>query len=156
MSTAQDILKKNTKPLAMPQSHIDEYASNGIDLVNGKDEEIKESAGCNAVGYQFDWGQLLEHECGWEIRFDSLHRAFLEVGGNGNELADCSGEELDTLREKGLVPDFLVVDDSGYGSSSVNIFFIDPGVDRDAREFMATKFLSTVMPRLIQRLKLFC
>ena len=154
----QEIIVGTPGNLRIPKSHLAEYMSNGIDLDHAT-KEMQEAAGYYAVGYKTNWGQLLEcreseDNIKWEIRFDSLHREFLDAGGNGNELADCCVQELINLsHRKGIIPPYLTVDDGNSGSTAACLWLSDPEYEKKARRYIATTFLLRVMPVVVGRIR---
>ena len=146
-----------TRKLVLPQSHVDEYLKNGKDLQNTQDKNLRDDAGCDVVGYQFNWGQLIENNeegiLSWEIRFDKLHREFLQAGGNGEELAGMSFLVLENYRKMKEIPHYLFIDDSDLGSTSVGLYLKSPENEKAARRYLAYRFCNTLIHRIIKYLK---
>ena len=146
-----------TRKLLLSESHIAEYLINGHDLLQTTDRELKDDAGLTVVGYQFYWGQLVENKeeeiLSWGIRFDGLHRDFLNGGGNGEELADLSIIVLGNLQDNGDLPDYLLIDDSDHGTTSVEIILEDIEYEEAARIFLADSFCYRLMPEVIESIR---
>lgn len=134
METAfeERFLKGEAAPLQCPHSHYLECAVNGEDLPY---EDV------NARGFAFSWGQLIELErdevATWEIRFEKLHRDFLDIERTSRELSDLFLDSLDGLQ----IPEFLIFKKGSLKSSSAAIILVDPAREGEARKFLINKFL---------------
>lgn len=117
--------------LKCPESHIVECRLSG-EMLSEEDE--------NAKGYIFSWGQLLEIEkddiVTWEIRFEKLHRDFLDVKKTSRELSDRFLDSIDRLD----VPDFLLFKRGTLKTSSASIILTDPKKEEAARKYIMTAF----------------
>jgi len=125
------LLKGESSQLKCPPSHIIECASLG---------EALPEEDANARGYAFSWGQLLEIErddiVTWEIRFEKLHRDFLDANKSSGELSD---KFLDSIGRLG-VPDFLLLKKGSLRSSSASIILTDPKKEKPARKYLLSIF----------------
>lgn len=142
-------LKGETTPLQCPPSHYLECADNGEDLPF---EDL------NARGFAFSWGQLIELErdevATWEIRFEKLHRDFLDLERTSRELSDLFLDSLDGLQ----VPEFLIFKKGSLKSSSAAIILVDQSKERAARKFLIRGFLrgnGSPMNNLVRSLRRF-
>lgn len=142
-------LKGETASLECPPSHYLECAGNGEDLPI---EDV------NARGFAFSWGQLIELErdevVTWEIRFEKLHRDFLDLERTSRELSDLFLDSLDGLQ----IPQFLIFKKGSLKSSSAAIILVDPGKERAARKFLINEFLrgnGSPMNTLVRSLRRF-
>ena len=142
-------LKGETASLECPPSHYLECAGNGEDLPF---EDV------NARGFAFSWGQLIELErdevVTWEIRFEKLHRDFLDLERTSRELSDLFLDSLDGMQ----VPEFLIFKKGSLKSSSAAIILVDPAKERAARKFLINEFLrgnGSPMNTLVRSLRRF-
>lgn len=115
--------------LKCPPSHVVESE------INGEEFPVEEE---NAMGYAFSWGQLLEMErdqiVTWEIRFEKLHRDFLDMNRSAGELSDRFLDSIGCLD----APDYLVFKKGILKSSSASIILTDPKKERLAREYLVS------------------
>lgn len=115
--------------LKCPPSHIIECIGNGESL---PDEDR------NAKGYSFSWGQLLELErdemVTWEIRFEKLHRDFLDLNKSSRELSDRFLDSISYLK----IPDFLLFKKGSLRSSSASIILTDADKEKPARKYLVS------------------
>jgi len=113
--------------LKCPPSHIVECSVNG---------EALSEEDTDARGYAFSWGQLLEvvrdDIVTWEIRFEKLHRDFLDVNKTSRELSDRFLDSIGCLD----VPDFLLFKKGSLKSSSAAIILTDPKKEKPARKYL--------------------
>jgi len=127
------IIKGALQALKCPPSHIVECSVNSERL---PEEDEK------AMGYAFSWGQLLEMErdemVTWEIRFEKLHRDFLDVNKSSRELSDRFLDSIGCLD----APDYLLFKKGTLRSSSASIILTDP-----KKETLARKYLVSVCAR---------
>jgi hypothetical protein len=118
-------------PMKCPPSHIVEGAGNG-ERLSEEDE--------NAKGYAFSWGQLLEIErdetVTWEIRFEKLHRDFLDVNKSSRELSDRFLDSIGCLN----VPEFLLFKKGTLRGSSASIILTDSKKEKLARKYLISIF----------------
>lgn len=116
-----------TDALNCPPSHIVECTTNG--------EILPEEDG-NARGYAFSWGQLLELErddmVTWEIRFEKLHRDFLDLNKSSRELSDRFLDSISVLN----IPEYLLFKKGSLRSSSAAIILTDPKKEKLARKYL--------------------
>ncbi len=125
------LIRGESCALNCPPSHIVECTTNG--------ESLPEEDG-NAKGYAFSWGQLLELErdetVTWEIRFEKLHRDFLDMNKSSRELSDRFLDSVACLN----IPDFLLFKKGSLRSSSASIILTDPQKEKPARKYLITIF----------------
>jgi len=130
-AVADKLIRGETCALKCPPSHIIECTENG--------EPLPEEDG-NAKGYAFSWGQLLELErdeiVTWEIRFEKLHRDFLDVNKSSRELSDRFLDSIACLN----IPDFLLFKKGSLRSSSASIILTDPQKEKPARKYLISIF----------------
>ena len=124
-------IKGEAYALKCPPSHIVECSGNG-EILTEEDE--------NAKGYAFSWGQLLELErdevVTWEIRFEKLHRDFLDLNKPSRELSDRFLDSSGGLN----IPDFLLFKKGSLRSSSASIILADPKKEKLARKYLLSVF----------------
>lgn len=127
----EKFIKGEKGDLKCPSSHIVECSANGESLP----EEDR-----NAKGYAFSWGQLLEMErddvVTWEIRFEKLHRDFLDLNKSSRELSDRFLDLIGCLD----VPDYLLFKKGTLRSCSASIILTDPKKEKLARKYLISVF----------------
>ena len=117
--------------LICPPSHIVECEVNGERLPD-EDE--------NTRGYAFSWGQVIEMEkdemVTWEIRFEKLHRDFLDLNKSSRELSDRFLDSIGPLN----IPDYLLFKKGTLRSCSASIILTDPKKEKLARKYLISIF----------------
>lgn len=161
-------------PLLVPACVRREWQMNG-----GKNRAEVEAAFSHSLGYEFEWGQIIEelldqdrlekrdeppHMCvRWHFVLVDLHDEFLDTGGNLGDLSDLALYILEDIREQALaelapehrdqiLPDYIEFDE-GNNISAFEIAVL--GVDNIdlARQWVESVFVHGVLPNLISRLQ---
>lgn len=128
----EKFIKGSAHPLQCPPSYIIECNGSGSGL---PEEDMLVS------GFAFSWGQLLEIErdgvMTWEVRFEKLHRDFLDFGIPSRELSDRFLDSVIGLD----IPEFLVFKKGSLRSTAASIILTDASKETAAREYLITEFL---------------
>jgi hypothetical protein len=165
-----DFLAGQSVPLFIPSSVRREWGLNG----RGHEAEFSQ-----ILGYEFDWGQIIEEFPGigdaaddrdcpplavrWHFLTVDVHNAYLDAGGNLGELSDVAIEVLEELSLPALVkhssddrsdvlPDYIDFDEG----NTISAFAIDvlgaENVDR-ARKWVDSFFIPGILPLVITYLR---
>ena len=178
MSTS-DFESGRAVPLLIPEPIWREWTINGVDA----DElaELQAEHG-EAVGYEFDWGQIIEEvfdentaadsdnledlpslAVRWHFVLRDVHAAFLDSAGNLGELSDLAITILaeigavarrvaGTLAGDDALPDCISFDE-GNNISAFAVCVVGRSNVADARKWMSSFFIPGVLPMLIDRLR---
>ncbi len=152
-------------PLAIPQCARREWQNNGV---KGKVLRECEREHEGEVGYEFDWGQLIEYvadpsdnplefaELGnlvsWSFRLNELHAEFLDAGGYLEELSDTSMRLLEEMAEQRTWPHYIQLWDGDDLSTFEMVVFGDRNIVR-ARNWILKRFLREWLPPLFFELR---
>ena len=177
MSTS-DFESGQAVPLLIPEPIWREWTINGVDA----DElaELQAEHG-EAVGYEFDWGQIIEEvfdentaadtdnledlpslAVRWHFVLRDVHAAFLDSAGNLGELSDLAITILAEIeRSRDELPEPLRDDalpacisfDEGNNISAFAVCVVGRSNVADARKWMSSFFIPGVLPMLIDRLR---
>ena len=168
----------STVRLHIPEPVWREWKINGVDADSLAEAQAEHGA---AVGYEFEWGQIIEEvfaddpagapcDTGnlpslalcWHFVLSGVHGEFLDGGGNLGELSDLavavlediedSREELpEAAREDGLPT--CIAFDEGNNVSAFAIFVFGRSNIARARAWVGSFFIPGVLPLLIDRLR---
>jgi hypothetical protein len=176
MSTS-DFESGRAVPLLIPEPIWREWTINGVDA----DElaELQAEHG-DAVGYEFDWGQIIEEvfdentaadsdnledlpslEVRWHFVLRDVHAAFLDSAGNLGELSDLavtilveierSRDELPEALQESALP-VCISFDEGDDVSAFAVCVVGRFNVPLARQWMSSFFIPGVLPMIIDRL----
>ena len=167
-----------TVPLLIPDAVWREWKLNGVGA-EALTELQAEHGG--AVGYEFEWGQIIEEVCDASATYDSgdlldmppmaviwhfnlcdVYTEFLDAGGNLGELSDLAIEvlaEIDSSRHE--LPQAAREDalpacisfDEGSNISAFAVCVVGQANVAGAREWLSNYFIPAVLPMLIDRLR---
>ena len=154
-----DLASGSRVPLLIPACVIREWNTNGVD---GIYRAMLEKEHGSALGYEFEWGQIVEERfpdwpeddlpdrpISWEFVLSGLHEEFLDAGGHLEELSDVALQFLDDLV---AAPDFIEFDDG----SDICAFDVIAHGDRDARAaraWLSGHFVPNILPMIIARIR---
>ena len=168
----------STVRLLIPEPVWREWKINGVDADSLAEAQAEHGA---AVGYEFEWGQIIEEviegdpataPCDpedlsslalcWNFVLSGVHGEFLDGGGNLGELSDLavailadiedSRDELpEAAREDGLPT--CIAFDEGDNISAFAIFVFGRSNIARARDWVGSFFIPGVLPLLIDRLR---
>ena len=168
----------STVRLLIPEPVWREWKVNGVDADSLAEVQAEHG---DAVGYEFEWGQIIEEifaddppgaPCDtedlsslalcWNFVLSGVHGEFLDGGGNLGELSDLavavlediedSRDELpEAAREDGLPA--CIRFDEGSNISAFAIFVFGRSNIARAREWVGSFFIPGVLPLLIDRLR---
>lgn len=152
-------------PIAIPTCARREWQNNGV---KGKELRECEREHEGEVGYEFDWGQLIEDvadpldypqeftELGnlvsWSFRLNELHVEFLDAGGYLEELSDTSMRLLEEMAEQRTWPHYIQLWDGDDLSTFEMIVFGNRNIVR-ARNWILKQFLREWIPPLFSALR---
>ena len=162
-------------PLSIPSCVRREWRINGVEGERLKDCEAEI---VDSVGYEFEWGQIIEsltdpHECEeacepgypgaqWHFLLTDLHDAFLDAGGNLGELSDLALILLDEVTEDALAQlppelrhdaetDYIEYDEGNDACAFAVLVYGIRNVG-GARHWVDSFFIPRVLPLLISQL----
>ena len=173
-----DLYSGRTVPLLIPEPIWREWRINGVDATTLA--ELKAEYGA-VVGYEFDWGLVIEQvfdgglaadaqdpaepaglAVRWNFVLRDLHAAFLDAGGNLGELSalavmllaniEQSRHELPPAARDGVLPHYVIFDEGNHISAFAVCVVGASNVPR-ARKWMANYFVPAVLPILVDRLR---
>jgi hypothetical protein len=165
-------------PLLIPEPLWREWNINGVDPGALAELRTEYSA---VVGYEFEWGQIIEDLCDtravtdpevrddsaglavrWSFVLSEVHSAFLNAGGNLGELSDLvmlflakiddSRNELPERVRRDALPDYIVFDE-GNDISAFAVCVVGASNIPTARAWMASYFIPAVLPLFIDQLR---
>lgn len=177
MST-NDFEAGRTVSLLTPESIRREWKINGVDADSSTELQAEHGS---AVGYAFDWGQIIEEgEDGdpaaepshaqalpylalrWHFVLCGVHNEFLDGGGNLGELSDLaatiladlqdSRDELPAAAREDVLPACICFDE-GNNISAFAVCVLGRSNIARAREWVSSFFIPDVLPMLIDRLR---
>jgi hypothetical protein len=167
-----------TIPLLIPEPVWREWKINGVTADSLAEIQAEHGA---AVGYEFDWGQIIEEVVDddpafapedlkdfpcialcWHFVLCGVHNEFLDGGGNLGELSDVAITVLEELeqsrdelpeaaREDGLPA--CISFDEGNNISAFAVCVKGRSNIPLARQWMGSFFIPGVLPPLIDRLR---
>ena len=154
-----DLASGTRVPLLIPPCLIREWHVNGV---TGDYRAMLEKEHGSALGYEFEWGQIVEERFGdwpdddladrpisWEFLLSGLHDEFLDAGGYLEELSDVALRFLDDLV---AAPDFIEFDEG----SDICAFEVIVHGDRNARAaraWLSGHFVPNILPMIIARIR---
>jgi len=159
------LLSGQAIPIAIAHCARREWRMNGVMGARLLDCEQQHE---NEVGYEFDWGQLIEDvadpsdnplefaELGnlvsWSFRLNELHAEFLDAGGYLEELSDTSMRLLEEMAEQRTWPHYIQLWDGDDLSTFEMVVFGDRNIVR-ARNWILKRFFREWLPPLISALR---
>jgi hypothetical protein len=172
-----DLKAGRTAPLLIPEPIRREWKINGVNADSL--EELQEHG--SAVGYEFDWGQIIEeveegdtaaepkHPEGvpylalrWHFVLCGVHTEFLDGGGKLGELSDLainvlaeleqSRDELPADSREDVLPACICFDE-GNNISAFAVGVLGRSNITRAREWVSSFFIPAVLPLIIDRLR---
>ena len=168
----------STVRLLIPEAVWREWKINGVDADSLAEVQAEHGA---AVGYEFEWGQIIEEvidgdpataPCDpenlsslalcWNFVLSGMHGEFLNCGSNLGELSDLavailadiedSRDELPEIAREDGLPTCISFDE-GDNISPFAIFVFGRSNIARAREWVGSFFIPGVLPLLIDRLR---
>ena len=164
--------------LLIPEPIWREWKMNGVDADSLTELEAEHG---EALGYEFDWGQIIEEASDdgfttgsddpegpvpmaicWHFVLSDVHGAFLERGGNLGELSDLATTILGELErsQRGLREDAredvlpaCITFDEGNNISAFGVCVHGESNVLLARQWVESFFIPAVLPMLIDRLR---
>jgi hypothetical protein len=173
-----DFESGRTVPLLIPEPVWQEWKMNGVGADSLAELQAEHGA---AVGYEFDWGQIIEEGSDdhpdtdsedqqglprlalrWHFVLSAVYSEFLHGGGNLGELSDLataflaeaeqSRDELpETLRDDALPAGISF--DEGNNISAFAVCVLGQSNVSVARQWMSNFFIPGVLPLVIDRLR---
>jgi len=165
-------------PLLIPEPVWQEWKMNGGGAESLAELQSEHGA---AVGYEFDWGQIIEEvfdgqpdtDSGdqqnlpylalrWHFVLSGVYREFLHGGGNLGELSDLAAAFLaDAEQSRDELPQAMRDDalptcisfDEGNNISAFAVCVLGQSNVSVARQWMSSYFIPAVLPLVIDRLR---
>ena len=172
-----DFESGRTVPLLIPEPVWQEWKMNGVAADSLAELQAEHGA---AVGYQFDWGQIIEEvfdgipaadsdnledpsylAVRWHFVLCDVYTAFLDGGGNLGELSDLatvilaeaehSRHDLPEAWREDALPACISFDE-GNNISAFAVCVVGRSNVADARKWMSSVFIPGVLPIVLDQL----